>query len=175
MEVETFSYDMAVKTNTLTELLYSIYNMNICKREAMKVVLLASEVPRTLPRLISPQDSLCLIVVIGESYNKYHSSLYGYSLDTTPNMVEARDDSCLYVFNNVLTPWNMTSNAIKNIFSLNSIANNESWTDYTLFPSLFKAAGYSVYFWDNQNSGISSDVFDFSLNGIIHNPNIAKV
>jgi heptose-I-phosphate ethanolaminephosphotransferase len=117
MEVETFSYDMAVKTNTLTELLYSIYNMNICKREAMKVVLLASEVPRTLPRLISPQDSLCLIVVIGESYNKYHSSLYGYSLDTTPNMVEARDDSCLYVFNNVITPWNMTSNAIKNLFS----------------------------------------------------------
>ena len=175
MEVETFSYDMAVKTNTLTELLYSIYNMNICKREAMKVVLLASEVPRTLPRLISPQDSLCLIVVIGESYNKYHSSLYGYSLDTTPNMVEARDDSCLYVFNNVITPWNMTSNAIKNIFSLNSIANKESWIDYPLFPSLFKAAGYSVYFWDNQNSGISSDVFDFSLNGIIHNPNIAKV
>ena len=107
--------------------------MNICKREAMKVVLLASEVPRTLPRLISPQDSLCLIVVIGESYNKYHSSLYGYSLDTTPNMVEARDDSCLYVFNNVITPWNMTSNAIKNIFSLNSMSHGQ----ITLFSLLF--------------------------------------
>lgn len=175
MEVEVFSYDMAVKTNTVTELLYSIYNMNICKKEAKKVVLQASDVHKTAPFLISPHDSLCLIVVIGESYNKYHSSLYGYSLNTTPNMVREKGDSCLYVLKNVVTPWNMTSNAIKNIFSLNSIANNESWADCPFFPTIFKSAGYSVYFWDNQNSGINSDVFDFSLNGIIHNPNVAKV
>ena len=175
MEVEVFSYDNAVKTNTLTELVYSLYNMYICKREAMKVVLHASDVSGTGPYIISPKDSLCLIVVIGESYNKYHSPLYGYSLNTTPNMMRERDDSCLYVFTNVVTPWNMTSNAVKNIFSLNSISNNESWSDFPFFSTIFKSAGYSVFFWDNQNSGISSDVFDFSLNGIIHNPNIAQL
>ena len=175
MEVEVFSYDNAVKTNTLTELVYSLYNMYICKREAKKVVLHASDVSGTGPYIISPKDSLCLIVVIGESYNKYHSPLYGYSLNTTPNMMRERDDSCLFVFTNVVTPWNMTSNAVKSIFSLNSISNNESWADFPFFPTIFKSAGYSVFFWDNQNSGISSDVFDFSLNGIIHNPNIAQL
>ena len=174
-KIETFSYDFAVKTNTITELLYSFYNREICKNEARKVVSNAKNAVNSQPKQMILQDSLSLIVIIGESYNKYHSPLYGYSLSTTPKMLKERDDSCLFVFTNVITPWNMTSNALKDIFSTNSVSAHESWADFPFFPVLFKSAGYLVYFWDNQNSGVRSDVFDYSLNGIIHNPEVAKV
>ena len=174
MEVETFSYEAAVKTNTVTEMLYSIYNMNMCKKEAIKVIDVAVDVQNSSSHYLS-QDSLCIVVVIGESYNKYHTPLYGYSLLTTPNMLREYQDSSLIVFDNVITPWNMTSNAMKNIMSTNSIAAHESWADFPFFPTLFKSAGYYVYFWDNQNSGVQADVFDFSLNGIIHNQVFSKL
>lgn len=173
-EVETFSYEAAVKTNTVTEMLYSVYNMNMCKKEARKVIDIAMDVQNSSFQYLS-QDSLCVVVVIGESYNKYHTPLYGYSLMTTPNMLREYQDSSLFIFDNVITPWNMTSNAMKNIMSTNCIAAHESWADFPFFPTLFKAAGYSVYFWDNQNSGVQADVFDFSLNGIIHNQVFSKV
>ena len=76
-KIETFSYDFAVKTNTITELLYSFYNREICKNEARKVVSNAKNAVNSQPKQMILQDSLSLIVIIGESYNKYHSPLYG--------------------------------------------------------------------------------------------------
>lgn len=174
-EVETFSYDFAVKTNTVTEVLYSVYNLGICKNEVKNVVMLAQNAQKSHPYCNNLHDSLCVVVVIGESYNKHHTPLYGYALPTTPNMSREQHNKNLFVFNNVVTPWNMTSNAMKNIFSINCIAAHESWSSFPFFPTIFKAAGYRVYFWDNQNSGVSADVFDFSLNGIIHHSDITRV
>lgn len=46
-----------------------------------------------------------IIVVIGESYNRHHSSLYGYGLDTNP-LLSKREG--LLAFSDVISPINGT-------------------------------------------------------------------
>ena len=91
-----------------------------------------------------------IVLVIGESYNRHHSQLYGYPLATTPRQVELRDSGQLYVFTDVVTTWNITSNAFTQMFSLYSYGTKGQWGDYPLFPHLFRRAGYQVLFLSNQ-------------------------
>lgn len=91
-----------------------------------------------------------IVLVIGESYNKHHSSLYDYRLPTTPMQQERRNRGELFLFTNVVTPWNITSNVFLDIFSLWEQDYKDNVTIYPLFPILFRRAGYSVNFFSNQ-------------------------
>ena len=79
-----------------------------------------------------------IVLVIGESYNKHHSSLYGYPLETAPMQRKRLENGELFLFNDVVTHWNITSNAFIEMFSR------------PLFPILFRRAGYHVTFFSNQ-------------------------
>lgn len=100
--------------------------------------------------LTAPADTLRLIMVIGESYNKRHAGIYGYSLSTTPCMQREADDSLLTVFNDVISRYSTTSITLKNIFSLNNQQAGEPWGSAPGFTAIMKQAGYGVYLWDNQ-------------------------
>ena len=54
------------------------------------------------------------------------------------------------MFNDVVTPWNITSNAILGICSLWEYGMKESLGEMPLSPILFRRAGYSVNFFSNQ-------------------------
>ena len=91
-----------------------------------------------------------IVLVIGESYNKHHSPLYGYNLSTTPRLEKLRDEGHLWVYTDAVTPYNFTSNAFKYMFSTWDNDDEEEWTRHTLFPAVFRKAGYNVYFITNQ-------------------------
>ena len=91
-----------------------------------------------------------IVLVIGESYNKHHSTLYGYRLQTTPMQQNRLDNGELYVFHDVVTPWNITSNVFLDLFSMWEYGQSESIANKPLFPMLFRRAGYSVNFFSNQ-------------------------
>lgn len=91
-----------------------------------------------------------IVLVIGESYNKHHSTLYGYQLPTTPLQQSRFDGGELYVFSDVVTPWNITSNVFLDLFSVCEYGMPETASAKTLFPMLFRRAGYSVNFFSNQ-------------------------
>lgn len=91
-----------------------------------------------------------IVLVIGESYNKHHSTLYGYQLPTTPLQQKRNDNGDLFVFDNVVSPWNITSNVFLEIFSLWEYGMNFTIDEMPLFPMLFRKAGYSVNFFSNQ-------------------------
>jgi len=91
-----------------------------------------------------------IVLVIGESYNKHHSSLYGYHLPTTPLQQKRKDDGELFVFSDAVTPWNITSNVFLDIFSVWEYGMNEKIYNMPLFPILFRRVGYSVNFFSNQ-------------------------
>lgn len=120
-------------------------------------------------------DSLYIIVTIGESYCKPHAQLYGYKLPTTPIMCFQKEKGNLYAFNNVITPYNMTSPTIKNMLSCNSFSEHEKWYDYPYFPTMFKRAGYNVYMWDNQRYMYRGALLEFTLNSYLYNDSLAKV
>lgn len=91
-----------------------------------------------------------IVLIIGESYNKHHSSLYGYHLPTTPLQQERNEKDELFLFTDVVSPWNITSNVFLDMFSLWENGATEDLSEYPLFPILFRRAGYSVSFFSNQ-------------------------
>ena len=107
-----------------------------------------------------------IILVIGESYIKCHSQLYGYDKPTTPLQMERiglSNKGCIVPFTDVISPSNLTSIVFKNVFSLHSIEETSDWTDAPLFPVLFRNAGYKVFFMTNQFvQALNTDIFNLS-------------
>lgn len=91
-----------------------------------------------------------IVLIIGESYNKHHSTLYGYSLPTTPLQQRRKNKGELFVFQDVITRWNITSNVFLDIFSMWEQGVDISFCESPLFPVFFRQAGYAVNFFSNQ-------------------------
>ena len=116
-----------------------------------------------------------IVFVIGESYNKHHSQLYGYPHKTTPRQIELRRKSNLIPFTDVIAPYNLTSFVFKNIFSLHAVGDKGDWCDAPLFPELFRKAGYRVSFITNQFLPQAKEaVYDFSGGFFLNNPILSK-
>lgn len=173
----TFEVDEWVKKyetrpmDNISNLIYSIYDIILMKKEIRLAIKSTDDI---LEKPVVTHDSLNIILVIGESFNKYHSNLYGYYLNTNPILTEEKKKHRLFVFNNAYSPYNLTSKVLKNMFSTNSVGEKESWSSNPFFPTIFNLSGYDVSFWDNQYNPLSRDEFDFSLNSYIHNPKIEK-
>ena len=120
-------------------------------------------------------DSLNVVLVIGESYNKHHASVYGYYLDTTPFLCQEKNKGNLYAFTHVKAPHNMTSIVLKNMFCCNNVHEGERWHDYPFFPAMFKKAGYDVWLWDNQYQTNPNMHVNFTLNSILFNKEIQQI
>jgi len=116
-----------------------------------------------------------IVLIIGESYNKSHSQLYGYNRETTPRQMARAKKGELIPFTDVVAPWNLTSFAFKLLFSLYTVGDKNEWCDYPLFPELFRKAGYSVSFITNQFLPQAKEaVYDFSGGFFLNNPTLSK-
>ena len=115
-----------------------------------------------------------IVLIIGESYNKHHSQLYGYYMPTTPRQVARERTGQLLKFTDVVTPYNLTSFVFKHMFSTYVIGQEGSWSDYPLFPKVFKEAGYEVTFLTNQFVTKAGEaVFDFSGGFFLNDPTLS--
>lgn len=114
-------------------------------------------------------SSPTLVLIIGESLARKHSSLYGYDKETSPYQKNMEKQGKLTLFSNIVTPYNITADIIPYIFSLNNIDDNRYWSSSIFFPYIFKNAGYVVTFLSNQFTKIQDrDVFDFSGGGFLN-------
>ena len=113
------------------------------------------------------------MLVIGESYNKYHSQLYGYRPKTTPHQLRMQREGSLVAYPYVVSCWNMTSNVFKNALSTHSLDQKGSWADGVLFPALFRKAGYRVAFLTNQfKADRGQKGFDFNGSFFLNDPEL---
>lgn len=116
-----------------------------------------------------------IVLIIGESYNKHHSQLYGYDKPTTPRQVQLAEEGSLVAFSDVVAPWNLTSFVFKNVMSLHAVGDSGEWCDMPLFPEVFRKAGYHVTFITNQfQSKAKEAVYDFSGGFFLNNPELSK-
>ena len=99
-----------------------------------------------------------LIVIIGESFIRSHSQLYGYGLPTNPGLMRERDAGRLVVFDDAWTSANFTTMSIRNMLNLNDTSADEQWYSGVYFPYLLRQGGWRVYHFDNQTASTSSDV-----------------
>lgn len=104
------------------------------------------------------QDTInpTVVVIIGETHSVYHSSIYGYRLETNPHIQKRLAEGNLYMFDDVVTIDDHTMGVMKSVFSLDSLGTD--FNDKPLFPACFKAAGFHTALYDNQyfvGTGIS--------------------
>ena len=109
----------------------------------------------------SDTTSCLSVLIIGESCNRNHMSLYGYHRPTSPKLSRRKDILC---FSNVISPYSNTLNAI-----LNSLT--ESNMDFPLSPDscihaldVYRSAGFVTYWISNQSPiGVwDNAVFNFA-------------
>ena len=99
-----------------------------------------------------------VVLIIGESFNKHHSSLYGYTLNTSPHLAK---ESHLIVFDNVSSPTIATHEAMRYLLSLKSCDQEMDSCQYVLMPAVFKKAQYKVAYFDNQYTRSEGGFHDF--------------
>ena len=163
------------RQSTPTNLLYASLYLHTSGKDNEKAILICQEASR-LPATCTEQDSLNVILVIGESFNKRHSPLYGYYLNTTPQLCALRDSGNLFVFQDVVAPYNMTTFSVKNILSTNSLADVEPWYAKPSFPVIFKKAGFHVSMWDNQRpEGTNVNAYDYALGSYMYAPQMLPI
>ena len=116
-----------------------------------------------------------IVVVIGESYNKHHSQLYGYQKPTTPRQVAMEAEGSLVKFTDVVSSWNLTSFVFKHMLSLYAVGDSGEWCDKPLFPEVFRKAGYHVTFVTNQFEPKAKEaVYDFSGGFFLNDPELSQ-
>ena len=117
-----------------------------------------------------------IVLVIGESFNKHHTPLYekGY-LPTTPLLMQQREKGNLVVYTDAVAPFNFTSNAFKYMFSTWDEESGDEWTGHTLFPAVFKKAGYCVDFYTNQFAMAQTDMWDFAGGTIFNHHGLSEL
>ncbi len=110
-----------------------------------------------------------IVLIIGESYNRHHSQLYGYSLPTTPCQTALYQTGRLVPFTDVISSWNMTCESFEDFFSLYAVGSNENWYDYPFLTTMFRQAGYEVFFLSNQFVMNPSESFSAFIEDIFIN------
>lgn len=116
-----------------------------------------------------------IVLIIGESYNRNHSALYGYETPNTPRQIKLYKRGEIVPFTDVVSPWNLTSFVFKHLFSLYSVGDKGDWCDYPLFPEVFRKAGYHVTFMTNQFLPQAKEaVYDFSGGFFLNDETLSK-
>lgn len=117
----------------------------------------------------SEDEAPIVVLVIGESFNKYHSNLYGYSLPTQPRLTAERDSGQLIVYTHAMTPTNGTAYAMRYLFTQKGCGEVADSTACVLMPAVFRKAHYQVAYFDNQYTRASGGSLDYSC-GYFLNP-----
>lgn len=106
------------------------------------------------PKIKQEIDTLpqYVVVIIGESHAKSHSSLYGYEKKTNPLLEQKTLEGNLLVFNNVESPKTNTSGAFKYILNTHTLKSpkEEKWYKSINLVDVLKEAGYKTYWLSNQ-------------------------
>ena len=102
-------------------------------------------------------ESPTIVLVLGESFSKYHSSLYDYDLETNPLLKRSLATQNLYVYTDVVSCYNKTNLVLKELFSLHSVDAPHQWHEFPIWAQIFRESGYKVSFISNQVTPVSDD------------------
>ena len=94
-----------------------------------------------------------VVMIIGESFSKKHSSLYGYEKLTNPYLQTLVDDSLLYVFEDISSPETGTIPVFKCLMSTYKpeFEENVKWYECLTLQEVLKKSGYYTFWISNQS------------------------
>lgn len=123
------------------------YSFVVLKKRAkeIKQLTVICEIPKTSCYLIEKPH---VIIAIGESYSKYHSSLYDYTKITNPLLSIRKSKNEVVLFSNAVAIADGTNRNMRAMFSL--AKDGSLFASSLLFPACFKGSGYETMLLDNQ-------------------------
>ena len=130
-----------------------IYRMAYAVSENIQQAAICRDLAKSLDKAVVVSRSSSaphIVLIVGESCNKHHSSLYGYDKSTTPCQQRLYASRRLVVFTDVVSPWNVTCEAFQSIMTTHCLGMSGTWASQPLFPHLFRLAGYHTEFFSNQ-------------------------
>lgn len=89
-----------------------------------------------------------IVWVLGESFSRSHSPLYGYDKDTNPRLADLAADSSLVVMTDVVTHEDWTQKVLKSLCSTGK--GNGTFGTKPLFPVMMRKAGWNISLYDNE-------------------------
>lgn len=94
-----------------------------------------------------------VVLIIGESFTRCHSSIYGYEKLTNPQLTGLKDNSLLFAFDSINSPASSTALSIRDMLStFNRSDQNEEkkWYEYISLIEIMKNCGFTCYWFGNQ-------------------------
>lgn len=126
------------------------------------------------PSLVSTQNQhpQNVVMIIGESFNKSHSSLYTYHKETNPLLSRLKEKGLLFVFDSIRSVTTHTIESFQAIMSTYTPEYKDScnWYECVTLPEIVKLSGYNTFWISNQSKvglfdnivGRYSELFDTS-------------
>lgn len=103
---------------------------------------------------LPPQN---IVIIIGESFNKSHSSLYGYDKETNPLLEQLNKTADLLVYNNIKTPKTHTTDVFRYILNTYHLGHEKECKWYetpTLIEVLNKSNYFTIWLSNQEEKGI---------------------
>lgn len=94
-----------------------------------------------------------LVLIVGESFARYHSSLYGYEKETNPCLNRLKASSLLFTFDSIDSPAATTALSLKftlSTYDKKTLSEEKKWYEYPSIIEIMKASGYDCYWFSNQ-------------------------
>lgn len=98
-----------------------------------------------------------VVLVIGESSNRWDWSLYGYPRKTTPGLDALRPE--LVVFRDVVSSYGNTIVELTRMLTPAHVGNDTAWRTAPSVPALARAAGYRLFWLTNQSTAYTNTLF----------------
>ncbi len=96
----------------------------------------------------SSEQPQTYIVVVGESLNRNHMAVYGYGRDTTPRLMEYKED--MIAFDDVISPFAQTRPSLSVTLTEADLSNRLPEPKAISLIGAFKKAGYTTWWISNQ-------------------------
>ena len=172
-QVSDWNQRMRHPADAMTRVLIALFDTRLSDREMDEAI---SHAHVTMPAQTTANgDTLNVVLVIGESYIRQHSQLYGYPMATTPFQLAEQQRGRLFAFTDAVSPYNLTTHVIRNMLSCNSMADGERWSELPPLTAVFRAAGYHVEMYDNQKDFHLATTFSYALNTFLYHPDMAAL
>ena len=117
---------------------------------------------------MTTNDSTLVVVIIGESCNRNHMSVYGYERETSPRL-KSRDD--IMVFDNVISANSSTLNSVMNFLTERNIENPLPIDSCIHIFDVFHSTPYKS-FWISNQSPIG--LWDNGVTNLAQNADVVK-
>lgn len=93
-----------------------------------------------------------VVLIIGESFGRSHSSIYGYNKLTNPQLAQLKDNSLLFSFDSINSPAHSTVQSLRYTLSTFDRSNEKGkkWYEFISIMELMNECGFDSYWFGNQ-------------------------